>query len=223
MSYEFRPQPLVLLINPPPWYPKVRCDAYYAVNFSCATRGCFSNVTCHNVTFSIFGQSIKKATLTFLKVGLAIKLKEKCVRGLFYSVLASSYYNWSLLRTQAGGLRRFFCSSTTLPFIDWSYEIGHGQSFGAREHRRGVGILNFWMVAMEIRKCGLWASVWAWKAKILQPGHLKMWKVLTHKFFGHLDIFHFWSISMETVKNMFSRAEAQKQWYTYGKLWLITK
>ncbi len=31
-----------------------------------------------------------------------------------------SYYNWSLLRTQAGGLRRFFCSLTTSPFIDRS-------------------------------------------------------------------------------------------------------
>ncbi len=31
-----------------------------------------------------------------------------------------SYYNWSLLRTRAGGLGRFFCSSTTSPFIDRS-------------------------------------------------------------------------------------------------------
>ncbi len=52
-------------------------------------------------------------------------------------------------------------------------EIGHGQSVGDREHGRGVGILKFGTVAMEIWKCGLWGPVWPWRLRFWSQDLLK--------------------------------------------------
>ncbi len=82
-------------------------------------------------------------------------------------------------------------------------EIGHGQSLGVTEQRRGVWILKFGTVAMEIWKCGLWGPIWPWRTEIGQPDPLHMWIILTHKFLDHLENVHFSPVSMEIVKSRF--------------------
>ncbi len=119
----------------------------------------------------------------------------------------ASYYNWSLLRTRAGGLGRFSVLQLLCRLSADLNEIGHGQSFGVRQQRRGVGILKFGRVAMEIGKCGLWASVWDWRSQILRRNLLKILIIWTHKFFGNFRIWHFLPVSMETVKSRFWGAD----------------
>ena len=84
---------------------------------------------------------------------MTYKAKEPCQKchDIYQgNITTSSYYNWSLLRTQAGGLRRFFVLQLLRRLSTDLNEIGHGQSVWVREHRRGVGILKFGTVAMEI-------------------------------------------------------------------------
>ncbi len=100
-------------------------------------------------------------------------------------------------------------------------KIEHGQTFGVREHRRGVGISKFRTVAMEIWKCGLWGSVWPRRTMILDSTPLKISIKWTHKFCDHLRIFHFLPVSMETVNRGLWGADEWKLWWANVKISVI--
>ncbi len=55
------------------------------------------------------------------------------------TLIWTSYYNWSLLRTQAGGLGRFFCSCAVCR-ASWSSVCMHES--GRKPHWQGASCLN---------------------------------------------------------------------------------